>query len=74
MDNKQKYAEIYAQAFIDSYPELPADRSKELTVKAVAKAVECIDAVNIEGAAFKLTSKRLGIKHTKKAIKEFLSQ
>ena len=73
MTNKDKYAATYSQAFIDSYPQLPAEQSKMLIEKALKVALDNIDNVLIEGAAFKLTSKRLGIKHTKKAIKEYLN-
>lgn len=71
--NKDTYASTYSQAFIDSYPQLPAGQSKALIEKALKVALENIDIVLISGAAFKLTSKRLGIKHTKTAIKEYLN-
>ena len=71
MNNKEKFAAIYTQSFIDSYPQLPAAQSAPLIAKAIAAACECIRAVNIDGAAFKLTAKRLGIKHTYKAFEEF---
>lgn len=70
--NKEKYAAAYSQAFIDSYPQLPAQQSKHLIEKALKVALQDIKSVSIDGAAFKLTSKRLGIKHTYKAIQEYL--
>jgi hypothetical protein len=73
MTNKETYASTYSQAFIDSYPHLPAEQSKMLIEKALKVALDNIDNVLIDGAAFKLTSKRLGIKHTKTAIKEYLA-
>lgn len=73
MTNKDKYAATYSQAFIDSYPQFPAEQSKLLIEKALKVALENIYMVLIEGVAFKLTSKRLGIKHTKKAIQEYLN-
>jgi len=74
MTNKEKYATTYTQAFIDSYPELPAERSKHLIENAVRHVTTLgVGRVIIDGAAFKLTSKRLGIKHTKKAITEYLN-
>jgi len=73
MTNKDKYAATYSQAFIDSYPQLPAEQSKALIEKALKVALENIKSVSIDGAAFKLTSKRLGIKHTYTAIQEYLN-
>ena len=73
MTNKETFAQTYSQAFIDSYPQLPAEHSKGLIEKALKAALENIRVVNIDGAAFKLTSKRLGIKHTYKAIEEYLA-
>lgn len=72
MTNAATYAKTYAQAFVDSYPQLPAEQAKGLIEKALTVALQDIGAVSIDGAAFKLTSKRLGIKHTKKAIAEYL--
>jgi hypothetical protein len=71
--NKDTYAATYAQAFADSYPQLPVEQSKGLIEKVMKTALQDIKAVNIDGAAFKLTSKRLGIKHTYKAIQDYLS-
>lgn len=74
MTNKGTYATTYAQAFIDSYPESPAERSKHLIENAVRHITTLgVGSVIIDGAAFKLTSKRLGLKHTKKAIQEYLN-
>ena len=73
MTNKDTYASTYSQAFIDSYPQLPAEQSKMLIEKALKVALENIKSVSIDGAAFKLTSKRLGIKHTYTAIQEYLN-
>lgn len=74
MTNKAKFAETYAQAFIDSYPQFPAEKCKVLIEKAVKVACQNIKSVSIDGAAFKLTAKRLGIKHTYKAFAEYLGQ
>lgn len=74
MNNKAKYAEVYLQAFKESYPQLPIEHSIHLIQKAVDAALKDIRAVNIDSPAFKLTSKRLGIKHTYKAIREYLNQ
>ena len=74
MTNKEKYAETYAQAFVEAYPELPAERTKFLIEKAVATVLGLgIRGVNIDAPAFKLTSKKLKIKHTLTAIEEFLA-
>lgn len=73
MTNKDTYASTYSQAFIDSYPQLPAAQSKMLIEKALKVALENIKSVSIDGAAFKETSKRLGIKHTYTAIQEYLN-
>lgn len=74
MTNEEKYAATYSQAFIDTYPQLPAEHSRGLIEKTLKAALENIKVVNIDGAAFKETSKRLGIKHTYKAIQEYLDQ
>lgn len=70
------YCETYAKAFREAYgAKLGVEaRVEELIKKALAVACKDIYAVNIDGTAFKMTSKRLGIKHTKKAIAEYLSQ
>jgi hypothetical protein len=70
--NKKLYAGTYADCFVKAYPELPAAQSKILIEKAMLAALKDIYAVDINGKAFKATSKALGIKHTYKAIKEFL--
>ena len=70
--NKELYAKTYADCFVKTYPELPAAQSKILIEKAMLTALKDIYAVNIDGKAFKATNKQLGIKHTYKAIKEFL--
>lgn len=74
MTNKETFAATYAQAFQDSYPQLNVEKSKPLIEKATKIALENIHQVNINGAAFKLTFKRLGIKHTKKAVSEFFNR
>lgn len=71
--NKKLYAETYAECFIKAYPELPAAQSKALIEKAMLSALRDIRSVNIDGKAFKATSKELGIKHTYKAIEKFLN-
>ncbi len=73
MTNKEIYAATYSQAFQDSYPQLPVEASKGLIEKALKAALENIKVVNIDGAAFKETSKRLGIKHSYTAINEYLN-
>lgn len=72
MTNKEKFIETYTQAFVDSYPNLPADKSKILIAKAIETAIKSIHMVLIDGPAFKLTAERLGIKCTYKAFDEFL--
>lgn len=74
MTNKEKYAATYSQAFIDAYPKLPASASSSLIEKALKAALENIRIVDINGIAFKETSKRLGIKHTYTAIQEYLNE
>jgi hypothetical protein len=73
MTNTEKFKTTYSAAFIDCYPALPAAASAGLIEKALGAALKNIRAVNIDGAAFKETCKRLGIKHTYKAIEEFLA-
>lgn len=73
MTNKDTYASTYSQAFAETYPQLPVEHAKGLIEKALKVALQDIRSVNIDGAAFKLTSKRLGIKHNYKAIAEYLN-
>ena len=73
MNRRETFAATYSQAFRDSYPQLDASKMQSLIEKATAKACENIRAVIIDGAAFKLTAKRLGIKHTYKAFDAYLS-
>lgn len=73
MTNKDTYAATYSQAFQDAYPHLPVEAAKPLIEKALKVALENIRSVNIDGAAFKETSKRLGIKHNYTAIQEYLN-
>jgi hypothetical protein len=72
MNNKEIYAKTYAECFAECYPDLPAEKHKELIAKALGTALDHIEAVNIDGKAFKLTSARLGIKHNYKTIREYL--
>jgi hypothetical protein len=73
MTNKELFAKTYAAVFVECYPELPAAESQK-RIEMVAKvACENIRRVLLDGKAFKLTSKRLGIKHTYKAYEEFLN-
>lgn len=72
MSNKENFATAYSQAFIDSYPHLPAERSKHLIENAVSTlTTQSIRRVIIDSPAFRLTCKRLGIKCTYKAIEEY---
>lgn len=73
MTNKETYAATYSQAFVDSYPQLPAEAAKVLIETAIKKALQDIRCVNIDGPAFKLTSERLGIKHNYKDIQAYLN-
>lgn len=73
MTNKETYAATYSQAFIDAYPQLPAENARALIEKALSIALEDIRSVNIDGAAFKAVSKKLGIKHTYKDIQAYLN-
>ena len=70
--NKEIYAETYTQAFADIYTQWPVEKHKDLVAKALTVALPNIRAVDISGPAFKLTSKRLGIKHNYTAIAEYL--
>jgi len=70
--NQEKYVATYAQAFVESYPELPAERTQFLIEKAIAAVVKSIRGVNLDAPAFKLTAKKLGIKNTFKAVEAFL--
>ena len=72
MTNREKFAAVYTQAFVDSYPHLPAADSADKINKVITTATENIRSVIIDGAAFRLTAKRLGIKHSYKSFEEFL--
>lgn len=67
------FAATYAQAFADSYPHLPSEKSKDLIAKATEAALKNIRGVIIDSPAFKLTCKRLGIKNTHAAIESYLN-
>jgi hypothetical protein len=73
MTNKDRFAATYAASFVEAYPQLPADRCKELIEKATKVALENIRVVTISTPGFKLTAKKLGIKCTYKAFEEFLN-
>lgn len=73
MTNKEKFAEMYVQSFKECYPHLPLEKADQLIAKALKVALENIRSVQIEGAAFKATFKKLGIKHTYKDAEEFLN-
>lgn len=72
-ERKATFAAAYAQAFRDSYPQFDVSKTATLIEKAVAAACANIRGIAINGAAFKLTAKRLGIKHTYKAFDAYLS-
>jgi hypothetical protein len=74
MTNKEKFAETYAQAFSETHPQFTSERMRELVTRAVKRSCDDIKCVSIDGEAFKLTAKRLGIKHTYKAFSEFLNE
>lgn len=74
MTKKETFAATYATAFVDSYPDLLADKSKHLIENAVKVLTEqSIRRCIIDSPAFRLTCKRLGIKCTYKAIEEYLA-
>ena len=76
MTNKEKFAATYAQAFRECYAEKMKDQSDAYVTGRIEKLVEVacgnFNAISIDGAAFKLTAKRLKIKYTRKAFKEFI--
>lgn len=74
MTNQDKFAETYAKAFADSYPQIDVTKTADLIAKATKAALGNIRGVDIRRPAFKLTCKRLGIKCTFKAIEEFLAE
>ncbi len=71
--NKQIFARVYAESFREAYPALPVEGTEHLIEKAIAAALDNIRGVSIDGAAFKATFKKLGIKPTYKAVDEFLN-
>lgn len=70
--NRETFAQVYEQSFKEAYPQLPADKAEGLIKKAIYTALADIKSVSIDGAAFKLTAKKLGIKRTYKAFQEYL--
>lgn len=58
--HRELFAETYTQAFQDTYPELPIEKSVCLIKKAIEKATADIRVVIINAPAFRLTAKRLG--------------
>jgi len=74
MDTKKDiFANTYAKAFAESYPQLPAGKSADLIQKAMNVALTNIRAVLIDSPAFKLTCSKLGIRCSYKAIEEYLN-
>ena len=74
MNNRDKFAETYAKAFAESYPQIDTTNTASLIAKATAAALGNIRHVDIRRPAFRLTCKRLGIACTFKAIEAFLSK
>ena len=74
MTNKEKFAEAYAEAFQEAYPNLDVKSSKALISKTIAIALKNIYKVSITGEAFKLTCSKLGINHSHEAIATFVKE
>jgi len=68
----QTYAKVYAQAFTKVYPKFSVKGYDKQIEKLMLKALDNIDVIKIDGAAFKMTHECLGIEHTHDAIKEYL--
>lgn len=66
--------DIFAESFKECYPHIPIEKTESLIEKAIKAALDNIGAVSIEGAAFRMTFKKLGIKPTYKAVREYLGQ
>lgn len=74
MTNKEKFIEEYTKQFKLAYPNLPIEKTEHLIEKSLSVALDNINSVLIDGAAFKATFKALGIKHNYTAAREFLGQ
>lgn len=74
MTNKELFAKTYAETFKECYPQFDVTKTQHLIEKAIAAACENIKAVDINGAAFKATFKKLGVKHTYTAIQKWLAE
>lgn len=74
MTNAESFAKVYAESFKECYPQFDIEKSQTLIEKAIETALKDIGTVSIDGAAFKMTFKKLGIKPTYKAIREYLGQ
>jgi hypothetical protein len=72
--NKEKFAEIYVDSFAICYPRIPVLEHRELIRQACRRACDNIRGIRIDGAAFKLTARRLGIEYTYKAFEAFLNE
>jgi len=72
--NIETFTKLYAESFAECYPQFDITKTAALIEKALAVACKNIKAVSIDGAAFKLTAKKLGIKNTYSAWSEYLNQ
>ena len=71
--NRKIFIETFTQAFVHANPNFPINANSPVLEKWINDALSDIRKVSIAGDAFKITCKRLRIKHTYKAIEEYLS-
>lgn len=79
--NLDRFFDVYEDCLlhcIDTYPDEYAygpDTAKAIAAKFKAKvAAHGFGGINKDGHAFKMTCKKLGIKHTYKAMEAFVKQ
>jgi hypothetical protein len=73
MDNLKRFTTAYAQAFTDVYPQFAGTEHRSHIEKSLAVACANIRVLSIDGPAFELTARRLGIERTYEAFEEFLA-
>ena len=73
MDNHKRFITTYAQAFADAHPQFRGGQHRIQIERSLEVACANIRVLSIDGPAFELTARRLGIEHTYEAFEEFLS-
>ena len=71
--NQDIFSKAYTEQFKLCYPKIKNEQAQDLIIKALRVALNNINNVHIDSPAFLATTKALGIKHTYRAIKDYLA-